>query len=158
DEVALTIRSVANLALPQRLRDAAAAYRCAAGSRVAWRSESVAQDSRLACARLALARELRRHPDPAGKQVNLGLVCQAGLLDPSQPRVPSLRMVRVLETGIAALASDVLEHLLRVQLDRELADPADAAVVVERDFARAEVLGDPAENADDHRFGQEGEQ
>src|SRR4051794_25380279 len=51
----------------------------------------------------------------------------------------------VLETRIPPLASDVLEHFLRREFDRHLADPADAAIVVEGQLAGAEVLGDATE-------------
>ncbi len=67
-------------------------------------------------------------------------------------------MVGVLETRVTPMASDDLEHLLRGELDCDPAEPADPAVVIERELAGGEVIGDAAEDPDDHRLGKEREQ
>jgi len=120
--------------------------------------EAVTQDPRLAGAHLAHTGQPRGHPQPIREQVDLRDVRQAGLLDKRQPRVPRLGMVRILESRVAPLAADGAEHFLRGQLDRDPAEPADASVVVESQFAGLEMLGDVAEQADDHRLGQERQQ
>src|SRR6185312_13474142 len=87
------------------------------------RLERITQDSSLPAPGLAAPRELRRDADPAREQLDLGGIDQAGLLDQLHPRIPTLRVVGVLEARIPELAADVFEHLLRIELDRQSADP-----------------------------------
>src|SRR5262249_38053130 len=99
-------------------------------SRVLGRLEPVAQDPCLAPARLELPGYLGSQANPAREQIDLGRMRQAGLFDQRQLRIPGFGHSRVFEPEIPPLDADITEHLLRRQLHRSSAKPADASVVV----------------------------
>src|SRR5271168_4281634 len=108
--------------------------------------EAVAQDSRLAGAGLGPSPQPSRHAERRRKQVDLRSVRQAGLFDQREARSPALRHVCVLETSIGPLGTDGAEGNLHGQQ----AGLADAPIVVDGQLAGLEILGNTAEEVDDH--------
>src|ERR1700734_483201 len=111
-------------------------------------SEAVAQDPRRARAGFGDAHQSGRDSGRGRIQVDLRGVRQAGLLDQSQTLAPALRDMGIAETLVGPLGSDGTED----NFHSGDVEPADVPIVVHRQFAGPEVLGNVVEQVHDHRL------
>src|ERR1700727_1936309 len=110
------------------------------------RSEAIAQDPRRARAGFGHALQSGRDSGRRRIQVDLRGVRQAGLFDQSQMRAPALRRTGIAETLVGPLGSDGTEG----DLHGGDVEPADVPIVVHRQFAGPEVLGNVADTVPNH--------
>src|SRR6201999_226356 len=111
-------------------------------------SKAIAQDPRRTRAGLGHAHQSGRDSGRGRIQVDLRRVRQAGFFDQSQMRAPVLRDMCIAETFVGPLTSNGTED----DLHNGDVEPADVSIVVHRQFAGPEVLGNVAEQVHDHRL------
>jgi hypothetical protein len=120
-----------------------------AGIVVTFRSpEAIAQDARRAGAGFGHAHQSGRDSGRRRIEIDLRRMRQAGLFDQSQTWAPALRDMCIAETLVGPLGSDGAED----DLHSGDVEPADVPIVVHRQLAGPEVLGNVVEQVLDHRF------